>query len=266
MRYCTRCGNPFSGNENFCTKCGAAVDDIQSNKTMPGKPVKKKMRTDIIIAVITATCLTAASVGIGYMMYPTKNDTNVNALATAKPKKKEQASPSVSQSGATITEAPLSSNTEVPVSNINETAISNRTDLYNSALTYKRMSDIHTTVLTDDKTFNALKTVIEEFDAQCADYMNEITNDVPSYLKQGTTAYNQQVEYKQKHPTLNQSYQKIDVINARQGGGYYYVWVTEVMNINEHGAAKVTIDHWIYKIEKDNGNWYICDYTSDPAF
>ena len=108
--------------------------------------------------------------------------------------------------------------------------------------------------------------MIEEFDKQCADYMNEITDEVPPLLKVGTTAYNQQVEYKQKHPTLNQSYQKIDVINARQGGGYYYVWVTEVMNVNENGASKITTDHWVYKIENDNGSWYICDYTSDPAF
>ena len=128
------------------------------------------------------------------------------------------------------------------------------------------MPDIHNTVLTDDKTFNTLKFVIEEFDKQCADYMNEITDEAPPLLKPGTTAYNQQVEYKQKHPTLNQSYQKVDVINARQGGGYYYVWVTEVMNVNENGAAKVTTDHWVYKIKNDNGSLYICDYTSDPAF
>lgn len=28
MRYCTRCGNPFSGNEKFCTKCGAPAEMI----------------------------------------------------------------------------------------------------------------------------------------------------------------------------------------------------------------------------------------------
>ena len=38
------------------------------------------------------------------------------------------------------------------------------------------------------------------------------------------------------------------------------------MNINENGVAKVTTDHWVYKLENDNGNWYICDYTVDPAF
>ena len=100
------------------------------------------------------------------------------------------------------------------------------------------MPDIHNTVLTDDKTFNSLKAVIEEFDRQCTDYMNEITDEAPPLLKKGTNAYNQKIEYKKKHPTLNQSYQKVDVINARQGGVYYYVWVTEVMNINENGAAK----------------------------
>lgn len=274
--FCGNCGAEITNGMQFCGECGTAVGDIQSNETIPGKPVKKKRRTGIVVAVIAIACIAAVAVGIGYMMYPSKDDTtvnddiSVNAPATAKPENKEQASPSVSPSSEAtteaITEATPASNTKAPVSNADEATISNRTDLYNSALTYKRMPDIHNTVLTDDKTFGALKTVIEEFDSQCADYMNEITDAAPPLLKPGTTAYNQQVEYKKKHPTLNQSYQKVDVINARQGGGYYYVWVTEIMNVNENGAAKTTTDHWVYKIENDNGNWYICDYTADPAF
>lgn len=128
------------------------------------------------------------------------------------------------------------------------------------------MPGIHNTVLVGDNTFEVLKNVIMEFNTQCADYMNEITNAVPPYLKVGTTAYNQQVEHKQKHPNLNQSYQAIDVLNARQGGGYYYVWVTEILNVVENGTSKTAANHWVYKIENDNGQWYICDYTADPAF
>lgn len=271
--FCGNCGAELENGMQFCGECGAAVGDIRSDETMHGKPVKKKKRIGIVIvAVCIVICIAAAVCAIGYMMYTRKSDTDthtdisINAQVTAKPENNEQTLPSESPSSTAMPAAASASDTGVPVSNTGGAAISNRTDLYNSALTYKRMPDIHNTVLTDDATFNALKAVIEEFEKQCADYMNEITDVVPPFLKVGTTAYNQQVEHKQKHPTLNQSYQKVDVINARQGGGYYYVWVTEIMNVNENGAYKVTTDHWVYKIEKDNGSWYICDYTSDPAF
>ena len=270
--FCGNCGAKLENGELFCGECGVAVRGIHAAETMFGKPVKYKRRTGIVVAVIAVACIAAASCAIGYMLYSSKGDTDthtdisINAQVTAKPENKEQTFSNASPSSAAMPAADSASDTGVPVSNTSGAAISNRTDLYNSALTYTRMPDIHNTVLTDDKTFNALKFVIEEFDKQCADYMNEITDEAPPLLKPGTTAYNQQVEYKQKHPTLNQSYQKVDVINARQGGGYYYVWVTEVMNVNENGAAKVTTDHWVYKIKNDNGSLYICDYTSDPAF
>lgn len=267
--FCGNCGAELKNGVQFCGECGFAVSDGKTAGAEMNKPLKKKKRTGVVIVVCIVICIAAASAAIGYMIYSSEDDTDtvsINSSVTAKPENKEQTFPSASPSNTATPEATLPSNTEVPVSSTGGTAISSRTDLYNSALTYKRMPDIHNTVLTNDETFNALKAVIEEFDKQCADYMNEITDEVPPLLKVGTTAYNQQVEYKQKHPTLNQSYQKIDVINARQGGGYYYVWVTEVMNVNENGASKITTDHWVYKIENDNGSWYICDYTSDPAF
>ncbi len=270
--FCGNCGAELEDGIQFCSECGTAVGDIQSEEIMPGKSVKKRKRTGIVVAVIVIACILIAAVILGYMMYPRKTDiyantgipTNTSTIYNSE--NKDKTSPSVSPSATATPEATAAATEEIPVSNEDQTATLHRTDLYDSSLTYKRMPDIHNTVLTDDKTFNSLKAVIEEFDSQCADYMNEITDAVPSYLKKGTTAYNQQVEYKQKHPTLNQSYKNIDVINARQGSGYYYVWVAEEMNINENGVAKVTTDHWVYKLENDNGNWYICDYTVDPAF
>lgn len=270
--FCGNCGAEIENGMQFCGECGVAIGNIHSNENVSGKHVEKKRRTGIVIAVISVVCIAAAAGGVGYMIYPRENyaaindDISVNAPSTAERENKAQALTSPSPLSTTKPGNASASDTESHVSNADGAMISNRTDLYDSTLTYKRMSDIHNTVLADDKTFIDLKSVIEEFDKQCEDYMNEITDEVPSLLKPGTTAYNQQVEYKKKHPTLNQSYQNVDVINARQGGGYYYVWVTEVMNVNENGTAKVATDHWVYRIENDNGSWYICDYTADPAF
>ena len=75
------------------------------------------------------------------------------------------------------------------------------------------------------RSFYELESVIEVFDSQCESYINGISDYPPSYLKAGTTAYEQQVSYKKNHPNLMQTYQQINVINARQGSGYYYVWV-----------------------------------------
>lgn len=63
-----------------------------------------------------------------------------------------------------------------------------------------------------------------------------------------------------------QEYLQIDVLDAREGGGYYYVWVSEKMRNTENGRTEVDDCHWVYKLARYNGAWYIYDYTSDPLF
>ena len=117
---------------------------------------------------------------------------------------------------------------------------------------------------TDDYTFNQLDAVIRDFDEQCEDYVNGVRTAPPSYLTDN--AYTQQVAYKQKHPGMKQYYLSIDVMNARQANGFYYVWVTEELEVHRDGKTSITTDHWVYKLKNTNGDWYICDYTTDPIY
>ncbi len=257
--FCSNCGAELKSGTEFCGNCATPVSISQP--VIEDKP--KKNNNAILIIIIFVVLITVfAAIITAYTLYLTNNKSISDDMNNSQEPVSSTPIPQSTPSPTAEPDGDASKNEDISRRNM----ISNRVDLYNSALTYKRMPEIHNTVLVDDNTFEALKNVINEFDVQCADYMNEIIDEAPRYLKPGTTAYNQQVEYKQKHPTLNQTYQTIDVINARQGGGYYYVWVTEIMNVNENGEDKATTDHWVYKIEKDNGNWYICDYTSDPAF
>lgn len=265
--FCGNCGAELEAGMDFCGECGHSVRESKNSEAAEHKPVKRKRTHVTAVIVIILFCAAAAAVTAGYMIYASNNDDDTAEnirISTSSPKP------------TSVTPPPANTETALPAAEASE-AVSDtedkggamtsvRADLYDSSLTYKRMPEIHNTALTDDAVFNELRSVIIDFDDQCEDYMNEITDDVPSYLKYGTTAYRQQAEYKQKHPELDQSYQKVDVINARQGGGYYYVWVTEVMEIRENGTVKTNTDHWVYKLENNNGQWYICDYTADPAF
>ncbi len=267
--FCYNCGAEIKNGKNFCGVCGTPVNAVPNDELVNAVPnvetvkdePEKGGKTALIIILLVAIIAVLAIVITVYVIYPRDND--------ASDKSTDTPLEMVTPTPALNTPAPTIKSDSVPTVTPNVTSgyiTSDRTDLYNSSLTYKRMPDIHNTVLVDDSTFASLKNVIVEFEVQCSDYMNGFTSAVPAYLKVGSTAYNQQVEYKQKHPSLSQSYQSVDVINARQGGGYYYVWVKEVLNVTENGTNRTDTSHWVYKMENSNGRWYICDYTSDPAF
>lgn len=245
---CPSCGNNLSDDAKFCANCGTKLEEInyqQANNQNNNKP--------LIIVIIVLVGLLATVIGMiaGYIWIGGLPERNAEPTPTA-----------MAQSTAT----PVPTATAVPSATMPPVQhYSDRPDLYSSALTYKRMPDIHNTVLTSDATFYELKSVIENFNRQCERYMNGI-DGIPSYLLPGSTAYNQQTEYKKDHPNLTQVYESIDVINTREGNGYYYVWVTEVLHVFENGSSKTVTDHWVYELKRYNGQWYINDYTSDPYF
>lgn len=141
-----------------------------------------------------------------------------------------------------------------------------RPDLYRSEYEYKRMSSIHSSRLTDDITFEELKNVMLDFNEKCVEYMNNGNNAVFQYLKADTTAYDQQISYKEKHSNIYEVLNGVDVINARFDGSTYYVWVTERMTVTENGETKDTVDNWVYRLEKSGQSYVIIDYTRDPAY
>lgn len=137
-------------------------------------------------------------------------------------------------------------------------------DLYRSDLVYKRMDDIHNSELTDDALYNEITNVIMDFDEKCESYINNGTENIFQYLVSGTTAYNQQTDYKKKHPNLTQHYNSVTVRTTRKSDTYYYAWVKENMTQTENGVTKTVEDNWVYKLCKEGDKWYINDYTKDP--
>lgn len=270
--FCGNCGAKAEAGVSFCGECGAPLND-ETTVEAPRRETssnggKAKSGVGKTVMIMLVVCIAVMSGLAGYFMYRANGLSDMasgrsnaastpSATAASTPKPTDALEPSVSAS-PTPSSAPAATV---------EASASGRTVMYSSSLTYKRMSEIHNTVsVTDENDFDTLKAIIVEFNKQCENYMNEITDNVPAYLRYGTTAYEQQVEYKKKHPNLNQSVQSVDVLDARQGGGYYYVWATEVLNVNENGSKKTTTSHWVYKIENNGGYWSICDYTADPAY
>ncbi len=266
---CNNCGAKIGEGESFCCKCGTPVgawqNTSQNNMYNAGnnrKPDRKISPAVVISIVVACVALLLAAVAVGFLIYSNGSESNTTEQVTE-----------------VITETPAQTQS-VSVPPVNEphrgpaaeseiygtSSGSERTSTYNSSLTYKRMSGIHSSTPTNDSVFHEIKAVIEDFNMQCEAYMNGITYAVPEYLRPGTTAYNQQVEYKHNHPTLTQKYRNIDVTDTRYGtDGYYYAWVGESIEKNEKGVTKVSTDHWVYKLECYGGYWYILDYTADPA-
>jgi hypothetical protein len=215
-------------NDIFCSNCGTGNQQINYQAATNEK---SKSPVNITLVVILTAFVVLLSVILGFVIYDGGSE-------------KDEPTPYVN----------------------NTPQYQTRVDLYNPNLVYKRMNGIYNTSLTDDYTYYEIASVIYQFDSDCEDYMNGRTNIVPMTLRRGSTAYNQQVDYKKKHPTLTQYYENVNVINTRQGGGYYYAWVEETLRVTEKGATKVVTDRWVYKLSNTNGVWYIDDYTRDPSF
>lgn len=146
-----------------------------------------------------------------------------------------------------------------------ETPVRQPDDLYRSDLTYKRMEyDIHNSIMTNYSTYEEISKVIEDFNNKCESYMNTGSTEIMQYLRSGTTAYNQQTQYKKNHPNLTQYYESTYVRTTRASENYYYAWVREQMQQTENGTTKTVENNWVYKLSKDGDRWYIEDYTADP--
>lgn len=251
FKFCGKCGSKMNINDTFCSNCGTGNQQINYQAANNDK---SKSPVNITLVVLLTALVVLLSVILGFVIYgggSEKDEPAPTAQVT------QTTLPSPTPTMAVLTPTPYVNNTP---------QYQTRVDLYNPNLSYKRMNGIYNTSLTDDYTYHEIANVIYQFDNDCEDYMNGRTNIVPMTLRRGSTAYNQQIDYKKKHPTLTQYYENVNVINTRQGGGYYYAWVEETLRVTEKGATKVVTDRWVYKLSNTNGVWYIDDYTRDPSF
>ena len=262
FKYCENCGSKMNINDKFCSNCGPAKQTINYTDGRNNKP---KSQINITLIVLLTAIVVLLSVILGFVLYgggSDKDEPSPSPQLTHTPESTPTPEPTPAPTIVVVTPQPVQPQPYVD----NKPQYQTRVDLYSPNLTYKRMSGIHNTYLTDDYTYYEIASVIHQFNNDCENYMNDFTSVVPMALRRGSTAYNQQVDYKKKHPNLTQYYENINVINTRQGGGYYYAWVEETLRVTENGGTKLTKDRWVYKISNTNGVWYIDDYTRDPSF
>ncbi len=289
--FCENCGAKVEDNWNFCEICGAPAarpvkaepfaaevkrldendagrnivlsvkepEDVEDEKPRAPKPIRAWTVLVLFIIIVTTILLAA------FALKQVKENNSYKAAYST-----YSSNPAASGSSKSKTAAPKPSAADVSKSERTQTggtaAVSKRVDPYDPQLTYKRMDGIHNSVLVSDSVFNDLEALIIDFDNACEEYINSGSGVIFDYIESGSNAYSQQTGYKAKHPGLTQFYQVINVVNARQGDGYYFVWVNETLNVTENGSEKVTTDHWIYKITKSGGKYLINDYTRDPAY
>lgn len=250
---CPSCGARISGASVFCMICGNKIDSGTNESYLPTKKNSNSAWYIVGIAVgVIALFFVVAFISFSYFgNIFDKGDGNGNggtAVATVAP----VTNPPVTNPPVTEPPAPIAAGIE-------------RTDLYSPAYTYKRMDDIYSSVKTSDELYLEIKGVIEDFDRSCESYMNNGDTSVFRYLVDGTTAYSQQTSYKEKHPTLSQKYADIKVFDTREGSGYVYAWVLEVIDVVENGVSRRDNDRWVYKLARSGSGWVILDYTTDPA-
>lgn len=275
-KVCINCGTEIGKDDLVCNRCGKPVQDAdisydEMKKQINSAREKEKKTVIICAAVVGAAIIFTGCMIIGFSSMgggkiPEAAVTPYVTLIPS-PSPTPLPTPTPSPTPSPTPEQVVSNDYNDKNNTYNSGILSSgRRDLYNSSLTYKRMDDIHSSVLADDYTYYDVSTVIENFDYQCAAYVNGSRALVPDQLVPGSNAFNQQVSYKEKHPSLKQSYLDVEVINCRESSKYCYAWVREVIEQTENGSVKTQTDHWVYKLVRRNGDWYIDDYTRDPAY
>ena len=118
----------------------------------------------------------------------------------------------------------------------------------------------------DANRFESLRSLIYDYNRLCTAYINDSDPSIFKYLSSGTTAYNQQVDWKSDcdETKTKQHYNFTDVIEGRYDGTYYYVWVDEEIVYTTGNTSSIEEDHWIYKILPVGNSYHIIDYTRDP--
>lgn len=254
LRSCPYCGSLQDADAEFCMRCGKQMRNSVSASN------NKKYIT--IIIVLSVLFIGSISCILAYLFYTSNSETN------AEIDDKTISSPYVVATTQTPTPAPTPTATPVPtpvVRTVEPIDTVYRESLYSSSATYKRMPEIHYSTRSSDSEFLELRSVIIDFDYRCEAYLNYGNNSIFEYLKPGTTAYNQQTEYKANHPNRKQSYVNITVHDVRDYNSYYYVWVTEYTSIEENGKYNSAVDRWVYKVRRTENGWSIDDYTKNPV-
>lgn len=256
---CPNCHNEVPEGTKFCGECGAMINE-NSQPTKESAPYTSAPAKDskntlmLVIIIVLALCFILMIIGLaGWLVYSSSSSQKTDEIQVTVV--------------TDPTPVPTPVNPAPPVHQPPaQPQIVRGIDAYSSAYTYKRMPEIHSSVLTSDSTFASLADVIRDFNAKCESYMNYGTNDIFTYLKPGTTAYNQQVDYKSRRKGINVRYLTVDIQNARQNDSYYYVWVYEEIQQTLNGKTTITNDHWVYKLQYNGNNYVILDYTADPAY
>ena len=251
-RRCPACGAETDGKAVFCSLCGQRLD-VNLSAAPPQRRSGTKWYVVGIVVGVIALFFVTAFIAFSYF-------TGVFNLGDGADKSIVTAPLVTTNPPATDPPATSPPVTATPV----QEQI-NRVDLYSSAYTYKRMDEIHGSVRASDALYLEIKNVIEDFDSCCESYMNEGDRRIFMYLAEGTTAYNQQTDYKKAHPTLRQTYDDVRVMDVREGSGYAYAWVSEVIDVTENGESRRDTDQWVYKLERNGNGWVVLDYTRDPA-
>lgn len=281
--FCENCGKELNENASFCDNCGAAVSGgvpeennvnrnavswENTNHGMANKNDGKNSGLVIALIILLSVFIFVIVFFIGMNIYDSNQKKSASSipLQTVTPTQAPSATPItvIVDNGAQPPQPPAQvapPNTRYEPTDRSTIGVMR----YDSSRTYKRMGSIHNTVATDTNMWYKLRDFIETFDSSCESYMNYGDSTIFNYLRSGTTGYEQQTQYKAKHPNLTQYYTDIQVLDTRVGGGYYYVWVQETLSVTENGSTKTENSNWVYKIGEDSRGFFVNDYTKDPA-
>ena len=166
MNFCKNCGGKLRDGDIFCPKCGAETN------LQPGTPPSNNHRNNqgLIIAVIIAVAagIIAAACIIFFV--------SGNSAPAPTPTPAPSASPAPSPTAIPATPTPI------PFT---------RVQTYSPNYSYKRMSDIHSSVQASDEEMRQMYDVISGFNNTWVNYVNTGNIDfVFDYLREGSEAYN----------------------------------------------------------------------------
>ena len=255
-RICANCGRKIADGVERCFECGgkAIEPTVPSQKADNWNDEERKSRKlQLIIGGATAAGVLLIAVLIISMILTPADNYELSDLE--KPKEVHGADYGNGERENGYIDTPEEAKEE-------EKKIE-RTVSYAPGYTYKRMSDIHSSKEATDEEFLKMQELITSYNNAWIKYVNSNDNAVFGYLRSGTEAYRNAAKYAQKD--ITEEYVLMEFCDARKTNACYYVWAHEIIDVYADTYQRKEY-HWVYQIKKDNGGYYVADYTADPAY
>ncbi len=110
--------------------------------------------------------------------------------------------------------------------------------------------------------FGAIETVLA-FNKLWIEYVNQGNTNLFSRVKKDSEAYEDIMKFNKNG--LTENFKTVEIGEVRNYNDFYYVWTHEVIEELRNGEITLREYNWIYKLKKEEMDFYIVAFTGDKV-